>query len=217
VKEIVFETGHRQKHFDFFNGMNHPYFNITAMVDISHFYSQIKKKGISFTPALVYLISRAANEVKEFRWRIRSERIMEHELVHPSFTVETQGSDVFSFCYVYYAADAMDFIHRAQLRMEEMKEQPVMEDEPERDDYLFLSANPWMHFTSMQHAMQSHPGDSVPRIVWGKFQANGKRLDLPLSVQVHHAIVDGRHVGQFFEYIQHLLNCDDWMDSNVTR
>ncbi len=211
MKEIIFNSIHRKKHFEFFNAMNHPYFNITAMVDVSVFYQYIKSNNIPFTPALVYLLSGTANDIKEFRWRIRGEQVVEHEYVHPSFTVENDQSDVFSFCYVEYAPDPGDFINRTISRMAAMKDEPVLEDEIDRDDYLFMSANPWMHFTSMQHAMQSHPGDSVPRIVWGKFQKKGERLDLPLSVQVHHAVVDGRHVGAFYELLQKKLNRTDWL------
>jgi chloramphenicol O-acetyltransferase type A len=51
-----------------------------------------------------------------------------------------------------------------------------------------------------------NPVDSIPRIAWGKyFEENGK-IKLPLSVQVHHALVDGLHVGQYFNAIQEILD-----------
>ncbi|MBT3222360.1 MAG: hypothetical protein HN348_25075 [Proteobacteria bacterium] len=53
--------------------------------------------------------------------------------------------------------------------------------------------------TSVQHAMSYHPHDSVPRISWGKFVKEGSRTRMPLAVQVHYALVDGRHVGRFFQ------------------
>ena len=212
MKRIIFEDIHRQKHFDFFNQMNHPYFSLTAMVDISHFYHFIKAQNLSFTPSLVYLICRAANGIDQFRRRIRDEMVVEHPVVHPSFTVLTEVSDVFSFCYVDYEHDARQFIADAEDQMQLMSTAPELEDEKGRDDYLFMSAIPWVHFTSMQHAMQSHPGDSVPRIVWGKYMQNGQRLDLPLSVQVHHAVVDGHHVGTFYRMFQELLDSKRWIN-----
>ena len=87
-----------------------------------------------------------------------------------------------------------------------MKSNPSLEDQPGRDDYLFLSAIPWVSFTSIQHAMHFHPHDSVPRISWGKFfEQNGKIL-MPVSIQAHHALVDGRHMGAYFETLQIHLN-----------
>ena len=212
MKIVKFNSEHRKKHFDFFNQMNHPHFNITANVDVTKFYTFLKSHQLSFTPALVYLLCRTANDIKEFRWRIRGDTVVEHDLVHPSFTVENEESDVFGFCYVDFDKPARDFMQRTLDQMDLMRKNPVFEDDVDRDDYLFMSANPWLHFTSMQHAMHYHPSDSVPRIVWGKYQKNGSRMDLPLCVQVHHAVVDGRHLGMFYGLFQEYLNSSSWLD-----
>ena len=51
-----------------------------------------------------------------------------------------------------------------------------------------------------------NPVDSIPRIAWGKyFEENGK-IKLPLPIQVHHALVDGLYVGQYFNAIQEILD-----------
>lgn len=206
MREIHFDNPHRKKHFEFFNNMNHPHFNITANVDITHFLPFLKKNKLPVHPSIVYLISKVANDIPEFRWRIREGKIYEHEIVHPSFTVFTEVADVFSFCTVEYETDAQQFIQRAFAMSEKMKTEPNFEDEEGRDDFLFLSSIPWVSFTSFEHAMSHHPSDSVPRITWGKFfEQNGKIL-MPLSVQVHHAVVDGRHVGAYFQMIEKVAN-----------
>ena len=46
------------------------------------------------------------------------------------------------------------------------------------------------------------PQDCIPRIAWGKIAADGERWAMPVAVQVHHALVDGRHIGQFFEKLE---------------
>lgn len=200
---ITFSSSHRQRHFDFFNQMNHPHFNICANVDITALLPFLKANNLPFTPSIVYLISRVANEINEFRWRIRENEVIEYDRVDPSFTVWTEAADVFSFCTVPFHQEAGIFTADALAKMEQMKSDPSMDDE-ERDDLLFLSSIPWVSFTSFQHAMGYHPGDSVPRITWGKyFEENGK-IKMPLSVQVHHAIVDGRHVGAYFNQLEEL-------------
>lgn len=51
-----------------------------------------------------------------------------------------------------------------------------------------------------------NPADSIPRISWGKyFEENGK-IKLPMSVQAHHALMDGMHVGQYFSMFQEILD-----------
>ena len=204
MKKVKFDSEHRKKHFAFFNHMNHPHFNITANVDVTNLLQHIKSQQLPMTFSIVYVLSRVANEIQEFRWRIRGNDVIEHNAVHPSFTVATDKADVFSFCTVPYQLDSKSFIVDASRINEAMKTNPSIEDEPGRDDYLFMSPIPWISFTGIQHAMHYHPHDSVPRITWGKFFTQNQRSLMPLSVQAHHALVDGRHMGAYFNYIEEI-------------
>jgi len=100
---------------------------------------------------------------------------------------------------VGYVKDSKSFIENAMEIKENMRTNPSFEDEGDRDDYLFLSAIPWVSFTGIQHAMHYHPSDSVPRISWGKFFEQNDKILMPLAIQAHHALVDGRHMGAFFQ------------------
>ena len=201
-KHIQFTNPHRQKHFDFFNSMDRPHFNICANVEITGFIHFLKEKNLAFTPSIVYFISRVANEIPEFRYRIRAGSVIEHQFLHPSFSVSTEATDVFSFCLVDYVENFNAFVNNALVKMEEMKTQPSFEDEVGRDDYLFLSAIPWVAFTGFEHAMHYSPADSVPRITWGKYFSQNEKIMMPLSVQAHHAVVDGRHTGKYFQLFE---------------
>lgn len=201
MKQITFTNPHRKKHFDFFNAMNHPHFNLTANVNITALHGYLKKNDLPLMPSIVYLITRTANEIKEFRWRIHGKQVIEHDMVRPSFTVPTADADVFSFCTVDYEPHAPTFIKNASAKIKEMYDNPSFEDDHDKDDYLFLSAIPWISFTGLQHAMPYHPGDSVPRITYGKFFEQDWKLMMPLNIQAHHALVDGHHLGAFFELL----------------
>lgn len=206
MKNINFNNPHRKKHFDFFRQMSNPHFNITAEVNITSLLPFIKEHQLPINITIVYLISRAANEIPEFRWRIREDKVVEHTHVHPSFTVPTEHADVFSFCTVDYNKKSKIFIEEAIKQKDLMFNSPSFEDEEYRDDFLFLSAFPWVNFTGVQHAMNYNPCDSVPRITWGKFTKKENKTIMPLSVQAHHAIVDGRHIGQYFELFEQFCN-----------
>jgi chloramphenicol O-acetyltransferase type A len=56
----------------------------------------------------------------------------------------------------------------------------------------------WVSFTSFKHPIHSQPADSVPRFAWGKLFEDGEYFKMP-SVQAHHALMDGVHMGRFFE------------------
>ncbi len=95
------------EHFEFFRTFAQPHFNICATVDLSVFRPFVKQRSQSFTVALHYVLTRAANEVPEFRYRIKGDAVVEHDLVHPSpgssfpFTV-LGNTGMFGFCKVEY-------------------------------------------------------------------------------------------------------------------
>ncbi len=206
MRIIELNGEHRKKHFEFFTSQNHPHFNLCANVDISNLLAVVKTRQLPFMITVTWLVSKVANEIPELRQRLREKTIVEHDAVHPSFTVPTKTSDVFSFCEVDYEDDFDSFLKRAQQKVAELQLHPSFEDEIGRDDYLFLSSMPWVSFTSVQHAMHYHPHDSVPRIVWGKYFHEAEKIKMPLSLQAHHALVDGKHAGQFFNNFEEIAN-----------
>ena len=202
MRIIEFTSQHQRRHFEFFHSMNHPHFSVCANVEIGRWLDMARERGLKITPSIVHLLARVANDIPQLRQRIRDDRVVEHDTIHPTFSVATDVADAFSFCHVEFTPDLDEFVRRTVVRMEAMRTDPVFEDEPGRDDYLFMSPLPWISFTSVQHAMRYHPHDSVPRISWGKFFESGGRTMMPLSLQVHHALVDGVHVGRFFERVE---------------
>ena len=168
LKKIQFTEPHRKKHFDFFRNFDQPHFNICANVDVTKLLKLVKSKGFSFNTVMVYCVSKIANDIVEFKQRVRNDYAIEYDIVHPSFSVATEVSDVFSFCPVAYRESFSAFYEAATEMIEKVKKNPIFEDE-ERDDYLFLSSIPWISFTGTVHAMHYTPPDSVPRITWGKW------------------------------------------------
>ena len=133
MKIIEFDNDHRRKHFHFFNSMDQPHFSLCGNVDASKLFTTLKKSGKSLSIPLVYILSSAANSIPQFKWRIRENTIVEHDWVHPSFTVKTDVSEVFSFCEVKFYPDWKIFSVEAEKRIHAMKTNPVFEDEEGRD------------------------------------------------------------------------------------
>jgi len=64
---------------------------------------------------------------------------------------------------------------------------------------------PWISFTSFSHARNWGRDDSVPKIAFGRFTKMEGSLLLPMSVEVHHALMDGLHVGRFVNHMEAAL------------
>lgn len=205
MRFVDIENWNRKDHYNYFRQLDYPHFNICGNVDITNFYTYIKENKLPFFISVLYAATKTANSIKEFRFRIREDKLIEHENVSPSFTVMTEG-EIFSFCSVNFVDKYSDFKADALKEIEKTKNNVSIEDEPGRDDLLYITCIPWISFTNITHPIQMNPVDSIPRISWGKyFEQNGK-IKLPLSVQAHHALVDGIHVGKFFNDIQKIFD-----------
>jgi len=205
MRYIDMQTWSRRNHFRLFSTFNHPHFNMCVNVDVTAFYPFVKRNKYSLTVSVVYLIARASNAIPEFRQRIRGDQVVEHEIVNPGFSILIDN-DLFSFCDVAYAEDFSEFARRAEKKIADVKAHLELENDPEKDDVLYMSPIPWVSFTSFTHPMQFHPADSIPRFAWGKYFQEGDTLKMPLSVQGHHAVMDGIHMGRYYETLQEYLH-----------
>ena len=204
MRHIDVETWPRRDHYRLYRHFDQPHFNMCASVDITAFHPALKARGVGFTIGVLYVLARAANDFPSFRQRMRGDEVIEHEIVHPATTVLADGG-LFSFCNLDYLPDLASFAARAAGVMLAVKQRPTLEVEHGRDDLLFTTSIPWVSFTSFAHPTHLHPVDSVPRLAWGKRFEEGGRLKMPLSVQGHHALMDGLHMGQYYERVQEYL------------
>jgi len=200
----------RREHYGFFKTFPVPFISVTTSIDVAPLRKMLKVQGVSFTIGLLHVLTRAANDVPQFRQRIREAGPIEHARVHPSPTVLCEG-DVFRFaCLEYF--DSLDrFANEASEAMklspqgEPFLSEPVFEDGQPRDDLLYFSALPWFSFTGLFHAVGPDPTDSAPRIAWGRFEEADGKLAMPLNVQAHHALIDGIHLAKFFQRVEEIV------------
>lgn len=204
MREIDVETWARREHFETFRAFHFPHFTMCADVDVTALLAAVRQRSASVTSAIVYVLARAANDIPEFRQRIRGDTVVEHVRVHPSITILVDD-DLFSFCSLDYDDDFTAFAAHVQERVAHVMKYPTLAGLPGRDDLLYMTAIPWVSFTSFSHPIPSLPADSIPRFAWGKFHQNGNQEQMPLSVQGHHALVDGLHIARYYDRVNAYL------------
>jgi chloramphenicol O-acetyltransferase type A len=208
TKTIDLSTWARRSQFEHFNQYESPHFNVVADVDIGGLLRCCKSLNLSSYAAVIYLVSKVSNSIEEFRYRIRGDQVVLHDVVNPSFTVMAHD-ETFSYCSAPYHEQPSTFFALANERMERAKQKPTLDDGNDGDHYLYMSCLPWVKFTSVSHAMRINPTDSIPRYSWGKYSKEGDTVMMPLAVQVHHALADGLHVGQFFQRVEAYLQAPE--------
>jgi chloramphenicol O-acetyltransferase type A len=201
MKIIDPATWRRRSQYAFFRKLAEPHFSVTSNVNVTPAIKKIKSKEISAFNACLYGIIVAANTVPEMRLRFRGDTVVEHETVHASTTMPIDD-DNFAFCGIEFTPDWSEFNQRCHKELVRAKNQGELKEHIEdADEWIFLSCLPWLRFTALSNP-NSGPDDCIPRISWGKFFEQNSVWQMPVSVQVHHALVDGVHVGRFFQILE---------------
>ncbi|WP_340147269.1 CatA-like O-acetyltransferase [Ruminiclostridium josui] len=172
-------------------------------MDVTRFLKFVREKELSFYYAMIYASTHAANEIINFRYRIREDKVVLHESIHPSFTdLSNKQDDLFKIVTVDLKLDIFEFVQYAKDKSQSQTEYFPLNQIAGRDDLVYITCIPWVSFTHISHTFSLNKNDSVPRISWGKYFIENDKVLLPFSVQVNHALVDGVHVGEYFTKLQ---------------
>ncbi len=199
--EIDVEKWKRKETFVFFKDFEDPFFNITAHLDVTALYNFCKDKNLLFSLTNLFYSLQTANEIKEFRFRLLNKKLVEFDKVDATQTILNED-ETFSFCYFEMQPDVFLFNKTGKFALEKYKKLRTFDVEADRVDLIYHSVIPWISFTSFKHASRFDNKQTIPRIVFGKMFEDGRKKKIPLSVEVHHAMMDGVHVGKFFNSLQ---------------
>ena len=202
---IDMETWPRKDAYDLFSKGYLPFFAVTTPLDVTELCRFTKKEGLSFYRAMVYIVSRAMNELEPFRLRIRKDGITVCETVSPSYT--TAGRDgSFGISDVEYlpGETMVDFCRRALEKEASQREQMVVQDDV-RDDLIFISSVPWFVTTSVLQEQPTNPDDSFPRVLWDRVHEEKGRQLVNFTAQLNHRLLDGSHVRDLLLRMEELM------------
>jgi chloramphenicol O-acetyltransferase type A len=202
---IDVETWPRKDAYRLFSRGYLPYFSVTTPLDVTELRRFTKKEGLSFYRAMVYIVSRAMNELEPFRLRIRKDGIAVCETVSPSYT--TAGRDgSFGISDVEYlpGETMVDFCRRALEKEASQREQMVVQDDV-RDDLIFISSVPWFVTTSVLQEQPTNPDDSFPRVLWDRVHEEKGRQLVNFTAQLNHRLLDGSHVWDLLLRMEELM------------
>lgn len=206
MKEIDISTWERREHFAFFKSIPYPVYNICFDLDITEVKEFTKKENISFNLAMIHVSTSALNRIDNFRYRLRGEQIVLHEILTPSYADIKKDSDLFRMVTVPFENDLTAFERKAKEKADAQENYFVLNDFAGRDDFVFYSAIPWISFTGIDHTINLKREDAIPRISWGKYYNNAGKVLLPYNIQVNHMFVDGYHLGLFKEQLDAIIS-----------
>jgi len=202
-------TWNRHEHYKFYQGTSQPWFNICSNVDASRLMQTCKGHQLSFFHAYLYLTQVAVNQHLPFKYRMVGQELRIYDNISVSCAI-LADDETMRFCDLPYGKDFSSFAAQAKVVEQHVKATPFMMSQfvgqEMAHDVIHMSVIPWIHFTSFSNARSTDQVDSIPKIIYGKAKKTEQGLMMPLSVEVHHGVMDGLHVGRFFDTIQQLFD-----------
>ena len=199
--EVDLAAWPRRTTYEFFRNYKDPFFNLAANVDVTNLRRFCRENKLSYSVAALFYAQEAANSIREFRLRWLEDKVVEFESIDATQTI-LNDDETFSFCYFESRPTVFEYVEAGRASREKYLKLKTFDVEAERIDMIYYSVIPWVSFTSFKHATSGDDRQTVPRIVFGKLFAEGDRELMPLSVEAHHAMMDGIHVGRFFQRFQ---------------
>jgi len=208
MKTIVdTSTWARRPHFEFFKGFDDPFFSLTATVDCAALRKRAKACNHSVFLSYLHAALRAINSLEAFRLRLENDNVILYDKIDV-FSTAARPDGTFGFAFIEYFQDITTFIEQASASLEATRQAHDLRPDASRHNVVHSTVIPWLHFTGVTHPKHFGNRDSIPKLSFGKIIEDGIKRPMPVSIQAHHALLDARHVGEFFEYFQTLMDED---------
>ncbi|MGL4726164.1 MAG: type A chloramphenicol O-acetyltransferase [Scandinavium sp.] len=198
----------RKEHFEVFQSFAQSTINQTVLVDITALLKYIKEVGWKFYPTIISLLSVVVNRHPEFRMAMKNNELVTWNEVHPSYTIFHKETETFSSLWSHFDGNIQNF---QQVYAEDIARYgdnlSYWPKEESRENIFFVSAIPWVSFTSFNVNVANMQNFFAPMFTFGKYSSQEGKVVLPLAAQVHHAVCDGFHLARLFNELQEM--CDD--------
>ena len=195
------ERYERIEHFRYFLSMPYPYVGVTVDTDVTGTVSLRKARGYSFYLTFLHAAAKAADRVPELRRRIRDGVLIEYDACPTSHT-ELCANGTYCYCTLHHDQPFEEYIAYAEAERRRRRESGSLREDADVESMYFISTLPWLHYSALIQPVAGGE-ESNPRITWGAFAPNaGGRLQMPVTLLVHHALADGSHIAKFYDALR---------------
>jgi chloramphenicol O-acetyltransferase type A len=209
---VDLETYPRKAHFEHFLNRVPCTYSATVSIDVTRLRTALKANGLRAYPAQIYLLATAVNRFPEFRMSLDNEhRLGYWEHISPLYTVLSQETKTFSGIWTAYEERFASFYRACIEDIERYGNGAFTPQADQPENLVNISSIPWVDFTSFN--LNLSPSDYLlPIFTIGKYIERDGTTQMPLAIQVHHAVCDGYHLGQFVDHMKHLAsNFEEWL------
>lgn len=180
--------------------------SLTADIDVTALIKFTGKNGLKFYPTMIWAVSKVVNSHDEFKYGWGKDgSLIKWEYISPSYADFHKEDETFVKLVTPFSRDLFEF-HRKFMEDRERyrSESAVIYGQP--PNFFDVSCLPWIKYRHFDLHVFDEGKFLAPVVTWGKYQQEGGRFIMPLTMNIHHAVADGFHLARFFTQVQELIN-----------
>lgn len=206
--EINLGEWSRTPYFELYTKMIPTGFNICVDLDVTQMRSYFRAKGYKFAIGYRYITTKLINERDYFRIAYKEGKLGYYNYLSPSYANFHDDDHTTTIMWVNYE-ESFEAFHQHYVEEEEKYREVhgilAKPEMPPENSYM-VGVLPWTSFKSYSPVPYAPPVQFYPVLQSGQFRVENDRLLMPFSITVSHAVVDGYHVSEYLEQLQHAMN-----------
>lgn len=197
-------TWPRAQMFHYFCTMAPTGYSLTVNIDVTKLQQVVKKRGLKFYPAYLWLVTRNLAKQSEFTCAIKDDVLGYYDELTPLYPVLHEDDHTVSLMWTAYDADFTRFYQAHTENVAEYGQNHgiLCRSELPPENTYTVSEVPWINFTHFAVHSFENKDYFFPSVEAGRWEEKDGKLMMPLSLTVHHATTDGYHISVFLEDLQ---------------
>lgn len=189
-------------------------YSVNVSMDVSVVRRALKEKGYKFFPAYVYLVTRAICKQQALRTAVHEGVLGFWDSLTPAYPQLNNNTKTTSLLWTAYNTDFPSFYNAyIEDTTQHADSTGILSTKglPPPNAYI-ISCIPWFTFNSFSLHNHGIKDYFFPSFEAGGFSQVGEKINMPLSVTVHHATTDGYHLSVFFDDLQQAMHDpEEWL------
>jgi chloramphenicol O-acetyltransferase type A len=205
--EINMKTWERKEHFLHYDQQVNCYHCTTYNINVKNLLKNIHKNKYNFYRTFIYIVSKTINSIENFKIGIDKNNIVGYyDFISPSYLIFHEDTKTFSCAFTEYNNNFEIFYKNISEDIEKYKIEHkfIAMDIPKNS--FDISCLPWIKYNSINLEIPLNHKHYAPIITWGKYEKEWNKVNMPLTIQINHAVADGYHIGLFFNGVQKICN-----------
>lgn len=203
MKEIDPKTTKRARDFHLWIKSPMPMVTLTKTFDVTNLRRVSRKRGIKFNVLMCWCVGKAASDIHEFYMLPVGEKLMLYDNLAINIVVNTADGGITN-CDVPFSEDIRQFEKDYMTITKKVYESG--EWFSMGDDYAIVGTSAVTNCEIDSFVNQYSGIWNNPFLMWAKYRKHLFQTTLPISMQFHHAQMDGGDAANFLNALQKEIN-----------